>query len=352
MHCNHKHSFRSTTPPPDKDVVKRAARGRWHEVLTKLDIAPSYLTGRHVACPGCGGKDRFRFDNREGDGTFICSQGTGVVLVGDGIELIRHVTDLPFPIVLRRVAQILGLDRSGVIVVPKPRAVVSKASVSVPTPGSADTTHLERILAQCSPVSASGTVARYLSARGLAEVLPDLPPSLYEHPALPYYEDAKKVAEYPAMVAPVHSPDGQLVCLHRTYLAHSGDAKAPVAQPKKLTRVHDTGKTIGGAIRLYAADDQVALTEGIESALAVRLMWGWPVWACSSANGLRTVQLPSGITAVRIYGDSDDAGMSAALYAMNWLRGEGRCVEWIHSARTGMDPLDVWNETHGIGVPR
>jgi putative DNA primase/helicase len=116
-------------------------------------------------------------------------------------------------------------------------------------------------------------------------VVADLPQSLYEHSALAYFENAKKVAEYPAMVAELRSPQGELVCLHRTYLSQSGDAKAPVAQPEKLTRVHDADQTNGAAIRLYSAKDHVALTGGIESALAVRLMWGWPVWACASANG-------------------------------------------------------------------
>lgn len=350
MYCGHKHSFRWTTPPPDKHIVKRAARGRWHEILTTLELSPSVLSGRHGPCPGCGGKDRFRFDNRGGDGTFLCSQGTGVVYAGDGFELFEHVTGLPFPIVLRRVAQILGLDGSGVIVVPKPRPVEPKSSVSGPSETSS-ARQLERILAQCQPVSATGAVARYLAARGLKDVLTDLPSSLYEHPGLAYYEDAKKMGEYPAMVAEVRSPQGNLVCLHRTYLSQEGDGKAPVPHPKKLTRVNDTGQTTGAAIRLYAAEDHVALTEGIESALAVKLMWGWPAWACVSANGLRAVELPPEVTAVRIYGDSDDAGKYAAFYAMNWLRGEGRCVEWVHSTVDGMDPLDVWNATHGIGVP-
>jgi len=106
------------------------------------------------------------------------------------------------------------------------------------------------------------------------------------------------------------------------------------------------------AVRLYPADGRVALAEGIESALAVRLIWGWPTWACLCANGLRAIELPPGVEAVRIYADADDAGLHAAYLATNWLRGEGRCVEWVHSSTPGVDPLDVWNATHGVGVPK
>jgi len=276
-----------------------------------------------------------------------------VLRVGDGFELVRHVTDLPFPIVLRRVAQILGLDGGGVVVVPRAATPVMAAAATQPKPDHASSTaQIERILSRYKVVTAEGAVARYLAARGLADVLVDLPQSIHEHPALPYYEDGKKVGEYPAMVAEVRSQDGALVCLHRTYLRENGDGKAPVSQPKKLTRVSADAKTVGAAVRLYTASSHVALAEGIESALAVKLIWRWPTWACLSANGLQSIELPEAITAVRIFGDNDAAGIYAATYSSNWLRGEGRCVEWLCAKEEGMDALDVWNATHGRGVPQ
>lgn len=354
MKCGHTHHARhpGRKGAPDKHVVKQAARGQWREILSTLEFDPMFLTGRHVPCPGCGGKDRFRFTNLGGDGMFICSQGTGVPLIGDGFELIKHALGLPFPIVLRRVAQVLGLDGVGVVPVPKPSRLLGQPPSASDARQEFSNTQIERVLSQCQPVTASGIVARYFTARGLIEVIADLPQSIHEHPALPYFEDAKKVGEYPAMVAEVRSTDGKLVCLHRTYLSESGEGKAPVSQPKKLTRLASGSKTTGAAVRLYAPDDRVALAEGIESALAVRLIWGWPVWACLSANGLRAIELPSEVEAVRIYADCDEAGLNSAYLATNWLRGEGRCVEWMHSTVEGMDPLDVWNSTRNKGIPQ
>ena len=66
-------------------------RGRWPEILSNLDIDASVLDGQHHPCPGCGGEDRFRFDNLDGNGTFLCSGGGGDMSAGDGFALVRHV---------------------------------------------------------------------------------------------------------------------------------------------------------------------------------------------------------------------------------------------------------------------
>src|SRR5690348_13963485 len=50
------------------------ARGRWREILPCLGVETRYLTNKHGPCPLCGGKDRFRFDDKNGDGTYYCNQ--------------------------------------------------------------------------------------------------------------------------------------------------------------------------------------------------------------------------------------------------------------------------------------
>ena len=72
------------------EEVGEKARGNWNNILTFLGMPQSSLTNKHGACPGCGGKDRFRYDNKNGAGTFICSQGTGEIASGDGFELLIH----------------------------------------------------------------------------------------------------------------------------------------------------------------------------------------------------------------------------------------------------------------------
>ncbi len=75
---------------PNFETVKPIAKGQWKEILSALGVDPSTLKNHHGCCPGCGGKDRFRFDNINGDGTFICSQGGLGEIAGDGFELLIH----------------------------------------------------------------------------------------------------------------------------------------------------------------------------------------------------------------------------------------------------------------------
>lgn len=75
----------------DFNQAKLLARGRWPELFNKLGYTLSTTAPHeHIACPMCGGSDRFRFDNKNGDGSFICSQGTGEPIAGDGFTLLEH----------------------------------------------------------------------------------------------------------------------------------------------------------------------------------------------------------------------------------------------------------------------
>lgn len=74
------------------DEVRRAANGRWVDVLARCGVNAQLLENRHGPCPGCGGNDRFRYDDKDGDGTWLCSQGGGGMISGDGIALLMHVT--------------------------------------------------------------------------------------------------------------------------------------------------------------------------------------------------------------------------------------------------------------------
>src|SRR5262252_2320150 len=60
------------------------ARHRWREILPQLGIETRFLTNKHGPCPLCDGKDRFRFDDKHGSGSYYCHQcgpGPGVILL-------------------------------------------------------------------------------------------------------------------------------------------------------------------------------------------------------------------------------------------------------------------------------
>jgi putative DNA primase/helicase len=64
------------------NTIERA-RFRWREILPQLGVETRYLTNKHGPCPICRkGRDRFRFDDRDGSGSYICSQcgaGSGII---------------------------------------------------------------------------------------------------------------------------------------------------------------------------------------------------------------------------------------------------------------------------------
>ncbi|WP_224653189.1 primase-helicase zinc-binding domain-containing protein [Pectobacterium versatile] len=69
-------------------AVKRAS-GHWPQLLPAVGIRID-ATGQHTACPMCEGKDRFRFDNKEGRGTWFCNQCGA----GDGLNLVEKALKL------------------------------------------------------------------------------------------------------------------------------------------------------------------------------------------------------------------------------------------------------------------
>ena len=95
---------------PGFGEVAKAANGRWHGLLAELGVSTEHLVNRHGPCPGCGGRDRFRFDDLDGRGTWICG-GAGNLQAGDGFDLLRHVYGWTAGEALGQVARVLGMDQ-------------------------------------------------------------------------------------------------------------------------------------------------------------------------------------------------------------------------------------------------
>lgn len=88
--------------------VKAAAQGLWPGIAIAAGIPPEALNGRNQPCPGCGGRDRFRFIDKKQDGFFVCGGG-GDRTTGDGFRLLEHVHGWSASESLHFVADYLGL---------------------------------------------------------------------------------------------------------------------------------------------------------------------------------------------------------------------------------------------------
>ncbi len=166
-------------------------------------------------------------------------------------------------------------------------------------------------------------LARYLRARGLSL---EPPPTLR----------VAFLKGEPVMVARVEGPGGLLLGLHLTILEPDGRGR----RGKKLAK---GSRPKGGAIRLYLpeAGQPLALAEGIETAMAVREVTRWPVWATIAAPFMKEVIVPPEVEQVLIAADHDKAGIEAAhALARRFLR-EGRRVRIAVPPEEGDDWLDV-----------
>jgi hypothetical protein len=178
-----------------------------------------------------------------------------------------------------------------------------------------------------SPLRAT-LAERYLRARGL---LLAAPPALRYVPDLPCPSDGVR---RPALVAGIQASTGQVVAIHRTYLAPDGRAKADVPAPKMML-----GQLGDGAIRLAPADHELGLAEGIETALSVMALGGPPTWAAMSCGRLASVAVPSNVRAVRIFADAGAPGHQGAQRAVERHTAAGRRVV-VHTPPRGFSDFN------------
>ncbi|MCI0214185.1 toprim domain-containing protein [Cronobacter sakazakii] len=83
------------------ETVNQAC-GHWPRILPALGV--KVIKNRHQACPVCGGSDRFRFDDKEGRGTWFCNQCGA----GDGLKLVEKVFGVKPAEAARRVNAVTG----------------------------------------------------------------------------------------------------------------------------------------------------------------------------------------------------------------------------------------------------
>ena len=306
------------------DELRHAARYQWRYILPALGIPPEKLTNRHQPCPVCGGRDRYRFDDRDGSGSYICTHCGN----GDGFSLVMHWLDCDYRTAAAAVSDVLGIGEGKT---PTPRR---KPPTSPPARPRDEIDRLLRIWNATLPLEAGDPVATYLEGRGLP--FPENVHDLRHHPRLPYWHNGEKLGEYPAMIGRITDTGGRTTGLHLTYI--QGGRKLEQYDhgerlPAKKMRRRYPGSLKTCALRLYPVAEELAVAEGIETALAVRAMTGLPVWACLSCHGLEQLALPP-VKRLLIYCDGDVPG---------WRAGDALAA---HALRTGIE-VAIKKPDHG-----
>jgi putative DNA primase/helicase len=255
---------------------------RWPNLLPLVGIDQKFLSSRHGPCPMCGGKDRFRFDDKNGAGTWICNQCGA----GDGIALVEKVTGKDF----RGVAELLEAQIGAAA------PTVTRRERSAERQREA----MNWLWNGSFPVGHFDPVGQYLANRGIKPA--SYPAVLRYAERCRYHEEGADPRWFPAMVAKVTAPDGNPATIHRTYLTEGG-RKAPVDTVRKLM----AGKyPIGGAVRLAPSHGPVlGIAEGIETAMSASSIFAIPCWAATNATMLGQWDPPPHVEEVVIFADND-----------------------------------------------
>src|ERR1700740_1795152 len=165
------------------DVQQRAV-GRWYGILSTLGVATNFLRNKHGPCPVCGGRDRFRWDNKDGKGTFYCSQCGA----GDGFELLKKLKGWDFKQTVAEVESIVGTVKHE-----SPRRIMTPEETRAA---------MRKSWKECRVFTADDPVAKYLKRRvGLDGV-----------PAI-----LRSAPDRPAMVALMQAPDNRAAMVHTTF---------------------------------------------------------------------------------------------------------------------------------------
>ena len=178
------------------DTISRA-RGRWPEIISALGVGSSYLKNKHGPCPCCGGKNRYRFDDKDGSGSYFCNQCGP----GSGLMLLRKLRGWDHATACREVDTIIG---SGDYVA-KPES----SRALEPDPAVEREAAIRRLIGEAT---APQIVADYLRGRGLS-VGSDV---LLGHPGL--LPCRSQAAHLPAVIVPIDGPDGRLQSVERIFL--------------------------------------------------------------------------------------------------------------------------------------
>lgn len=292
-----------------------AARGKWRGILLALGIDGDFLTGKHGPCPMCGGSDRFRWDNQNGNGGYICGQCGA----GNGFNLLMGVNGWDFPTAAARVDEIVG----NVDAEPVRKQMDERQRADM----------LNRLWSGSVGLQVGDPAAAYLSGR--VRLPKSLPSCLRFAGECPAPDGVKR----PALLALVQKADGAGANIHRTFLGPNG--KADMDNPRAMMPGEIPG---GSAVRLFPVHgERLGIAEGIETAFAAAARFNVPVWSAINSTLLAKWEPPSGVKEVLIFGDCDAkfGGQAAAYQLAHRLAGRFGLAVQVHiPERVGRDWAD------------
>lgn len=262
--------------------TSKAAIGRWGLILNHYGLPP--ISKRHYPgeCPLCGKKGKFRVDDKDGRGTWICVCGAG-----DGFKLLQEATGKDFPTLAKEVDSIIGNN--------------FQSEARQPTQGmDAVKRAKDRFLSL--PKIKNTDAERYFNSRGIYQV--PARGSRYSHAE--YDKDAGR--SIPCIYSIASNEYGEPVFKHLTYIENGKKADVPVQ--RKMIKLQDYDGSV--AVKLFESKAILGIGEGIESCMSAASIYHIPTWATLSASLMAKFRAPTGVRTLYIFSDNDKNGTGLA----------------------------------------
>ncbi len=298
-----------------RDLIEEARRVSVREFCASRGIRIKH-GDQGSPYPGCGGRDRFSVNLRKG--VWQCRvSGLG----GDAIALAQHIDGTDFLAACEAVigrAQPARDDRPRPAQRPQPVEPYDDASARA---------NRERALRLWSECGTEATpVDLYLASRGLRRDA-GTDRALRYHASCPMRDDEGDRVFGPAMVCAMRS-----IAECFRYITCEGLDADELDGPRFITAIHRTGITIDGRKRFKTRqmlgptrgsaimfDDvcsvleanSVVIAEGVETALSMRTLGWWPVWALGSAGAIAAFEPIPNVSKLIIAGENDAASRAA-----------------------------------------
>lgn len=239
------------------ETVKQAC-GHWPRILPALGV--KVIKNRHQSCPVCGGADRFRFDDKEGRGTWFCNQCGA----GDGLKLVEKVLGLSAGEAAKQVNAVTGS------LSPVAPAVIAAAEAETDASRKAAAELAAKLTEKTRPATGNA----YLTRKGFSDRECLTLTTSHKTGGVSYRAGD--------MVVPLHDESGALVNLQ---LINAEGLKRTL----KGGQVKGAWHTLEGQKQ---AGKRLWIAEGYATALTVHHLTGETVWvALSSVNLLSLASL-------------------------------------------------------------
>lgn len=268
-----------------------AAKGQWAMIFEHYGLPP--ITGKNHfkgKCPLCDSIGKFRIDDRDGAGTWICKCGSG-----DGMKLVTETQGKPFNEICREIDELIG-------------NTFTRLTVPVTSSASSLRTKVQNKFGKLQPLRGT-TGAVYLNARGIFS----LPLEAIR------FNDKQRYAGnvYQSLYALATDDKGELCYLHQTLLdgAKKADIGKSAKRQKSLQEDNYLDHARSVAIRMFPVASTLGIAEGIETALSAHQIYNVNTWATMTANFMKKFRVPAGVKHLIIFADRDEnsaTGLAAA----------------------------------------